>query len=140
MITPATSSLLLAAGLVFVGIPTDRGRAMASENIATMIQAVIDHPDLDRYYHADARPERKPLVISLTGAPAGDVGRLTKFGMPVKVMDTKGTGPVLSLTVHTEGGQTRIDFSYPPEGVGGRAVFTEKAGKPVLKDLSISER
>ena len=117
---------------------------MADDNkVATIIQMLIDHPKLDRYFHADARPERRPLVVSLgAGAAAADLGQLKKFGMPVKTAGAeKPAGPVLSITVRAaEAGQTRVEFAYDAEGIAGQALFAEQNGKPILLDISVSER
>ena len=111
-------------------------------NVAAIIQLLIDHPKLDRYFHVDVKPERKPLVVSLAGAAAPPLAQLKKFGMPVKSLGAeKSTGPVLSITLRTaEAGQTRVDFAYDVEGIAGHALFSEQNGRPVLRDISISER
>jgi hypothetical protein len=131
-----------ATGLTPAACLTGKTRNMPENtNLAAIIQSLIDHPTLDRYFHADVRPERKPLVILLDGAPASALSSLQKFGQPVKAADPGHSGPVLAITIgKLQAGATRVEFSYEVEGIGGHAVFAEEAGKPVLRDISVSER
>ena len=133
--------LICAAGLMPAACLTRNDRNMPEHNnVAAIIQTLIDHPNLDRYFHADVRPERKPLVIVLEGAPASTLSSLRKFGQPVKAAAAGHSGPVLAITIgKPQAGATRVDFTYDVEGISGHAVFAEEAGKPVLRDISVSE-
>jgi hypothetical protein len=113
-----------------------------SINLTSAIQLLIDHWKLERYYHADKLPERKPLVISVEGVDAGKLGDLKKFGAPVKVQSAaQSEAPLLAIKVQEmPDGRTQMDFTYSVEGVVGKAMFANKGGAPELIEISVVER
>ena len=108
--------------------------------LTRMIEILIGQSDLTEYFHVEQRPERVPVHVAVAD-PADFSAGAKAFGEPVEfIAEAKTDETSLSVTVGTakEGG-TQIDFRYPPEGVVGKAVFSD-AAEPVLTSMSISEQ
>src|SRR5262245_50533620 len=77
--------------------PASSSAKTAHNEDAAILQAVIDAPGLQPYYHAEVRPERKPLVL-LEG-PHTKGAALEKFGAPVEIVpaDRIGDRPHLAI-------------------------------------------
>jgi len=127
------NAIKLACILLFVCVPivscheNPTNQTTVTESI---LQAVIDSPDVDQFFHIDIFPYRKPLL--LTGAGIGDA-RLSKFGEPVKILQGRelekydndallGKYPpyylkVTSIKIASDGKQATVKLDYPAEGV-----------------------
>lgn len=122
--------------------PTEASDAMTDPTLTAMIQTLVDHPELDRYFHADTVVDRTPLVIVIEGRSTADVGPIEKFGAPALVRDVAPADrPALHVSVTPDdGGAAALDFAYPPEGIAGRAAFDPATTPPRLTDMRIVER
>lgn len=121
---------------------TEEASAMPDQRVVTIVQSVIDSPKLDRYYHADSMPGRKPLLIVLQGAQPPAAAQIKKFGQAVSfIASDDRTKPVLTIAIKPPAaGQTKVEFSYAVEGIAGTALFDESGTSPRLLELTVVER
>jgi hypothetical protein len=97
----------------------------SSEVHRQILQQLLDHPELQRYFHED-QPGRKPLTIVRSEALPSDVA-LKKFGMPVRFLskdEASAAGITAALEfgrIATEEGKAEVEFVYPAEGIRGAA-------------------
>lgn len=94
----------------------------------TLVQEVLDLPELQQYYHTDQLPERRPLRLVCTDTACKETP-LEKFGEPVEVLSQipDGNQPYLAITqIEHNGTSAHIEFTYPPEGVAGTVVLKMK--------------
>lgn len=106
--------------------------AGASEDVAQIARLTIDLPALQKFYHADAVPGRKPLLILKNEFTAGEP-QLSKFGQPVAFVtcdELKATGkPYLEFTaLEVKGDEASAIFRYRVEGIEGRLAFDKDSG------------
>jgi hypothetical protein len=109
--------------------PTTRApeQATASSDVAHILQLVIDLPALQKYYHVDDAPNRKPLFILKNELIASEP-QLSKFDEPVKFAtcdQLKATNqPYLEFVkLETRGDTAAVVFRYRVEGIEGRLTF-----------------
>lgn len=109
-----------------------------------LVQQLLDKSNLDKYFHADVLPERKPLIL-LKNNNTKYFSNLYKFDVPVIVMDkkeiNKSNYPYLEInSLNTsEDKESKIDFSYAVEGIKGSVIFKLKDGKWEITDQEIIE-
>lgn len=109
-----------------------------------LLQQLLDKSDLNRYFHADALPERKPLVIINNGI-VKKVSHLEKFDRPVLFMEKdeieKSSIPYLEIrSLIVSDKESKINYSYRVEGIRGAAIFAFVNGKWNLTEENISEQ
>ncbi|HEV2511628.1 hypothetical protein [Bosea sp. (in: a-proteobacteria)] len=111
------------------------------KSIEKILNTLINNSELEKYYHVDVRPERKPLIIALKGVKVGDGISLNKFNVPVEIRegDAKGAGVLTVNFVKSGKDTTEIEFTYAAEGLRGRATFETAGDKVVLRKFSIIE-
>lgn len=104
----------------------------AQSDLATVLQLVIDHEDLQQYYHVAELPDRKPLRVAKTAAVEA-APALTKFGVPVVYEDAdaaSGTDRALFefQRVVVDPHLAYVKFAYGAEGVAGEAWLIKEDG------------
>ena len=96
-----------------------------------VIQALIDSPKLNRYYHLDTMPERAALSIQWEENTPSDLPNcphLTKWAQPITIERQPMTPYPLTITklVLSEDIAT-VDYHYHAEGIHGTANFQRSA-------------
>jgi hypothetical protein len=98
------------------------------EDLGPILQALVDSPPMDSYFHIDEVPERAPLRIAKTPAVEGEPP-LEKFGAPVQYQDRSELASLPHLEIvsveRTEKG-ARVEFRYQVEGIVGVAEIGPK--------------
>lgn len=94
---------------------------------AEIVQLVIDLPALQKYYHVDDAPNRKPLFVLKNELIDGEP-QLSKFGETVKFAtcdELKATGkPYLEFTkFEMKDNTASVVFRYRVEGIEGRLAL-----------------
>jgi hypothetical protein len=109
---------------------------------ANLLQAVLDDANLDRYFHLDVRPERRPLAIlqneAVVGRPA-----LQKFGVTVEYIpenSKKITTAVVFTRVSIQGDTAEVQLKYPPEGIVGKATVIRQDTRWKSRGVKIVEQ
>src|SRR5688572_23145774 len=91
----------------------------AKSDAQQVIQAVLDVPELQQFYHSGL-PGRKPLVV-VAPRSLGNV-RLRKFEIPVTVIAKPGPQHKVYLEIvqcRITGSRAEVKFRYPVEGLWG---------------------
>jgi len=101
---------------------------MPDNPVETVLQMTLDSDGLNKYFHVEERPERKPLrILSNNTVPA--TVRLQKFGEPAvwtTAAESEGK-PLLEFTsVKVEAETATVSFRYPPEGISGTVEFRKQ--------------
>jgi hypothetical protein len=138
-------SLFLAILLAMLGSLPESGKGQTmsqDQKIREMISLLINDARMERYYHADTKPSRKPLVIALEGVTPERAFEMKKFNMPVEFRTGGASGDnVLALRFQQKAdGETMIEFSYAVEGIAGHARFKDVAGKVAMQEMALVER
>lgn len=102
-------------------------QTVTSSDVAHIVQLVIDLPALQKYYHVDDAPNRKPLLILKNELIASEP-QLSKFDEPVKFAtcdELKATNkPYLEFVkLETKGDAATVVFRYRVEGIEGRLTL-----------------
>lgn len=103
--------------------------ADSSKDLQDVCQLTLDMSSLDKYFHIDKLPERKPLLILKNAQTRSEPG-LFKFGEKVRYVsldEIKGkSSPYLEFTkVELSAKSAYIEFTYPPEGIAGKVEFVK---------------
>ncbi len=108
---------------------------------SAILQAVVDAPQLDKYFHADKLPERSPLRI-VKGAWYDDDIQLQKFGKAVVFVPANAPGGAVleigKLTVSNDSAQ--VAFVYAAEGIAGNAELQKTGSGWVVQTMKLRER
>lgn len=101
---------------------------VVGEDLGPILQALVDSPPMDSYFHIDEVPERAPLRIAKTPAVEGEPP-LEKFGAPVQYQELSELASLPHLEIlsveRTEKG-ARVQFRYAVEGINGVAEIGPK--------------
>jgi hypothetical protein len=163
MLNVSTRKLLWAAAWVVLGCNTQAPAASAPSSASpqpsaaqttsseapvdaraddsAILQAFIDAPALQGYYHVDKLPERKPLVL-LEG-PHTKGAALEKFGVPVEIVPAERVGarPHLAIgALERNGEKAVVRFRYDVEGLGGEVRLSRHDGAWRVDGQDIAER
>ncbi len=130
--------LLLALCLPALGSANGSGPANDTQ---TMLTLLLDSPQLNAYFHVDVLPARIPLRIVKGDWYRPDIN-LMKFGQPVQFVEpAKSQVTCFVIRKFTIKATTAtIQFRYPPEGIGGEAVFAKNQQGWQLKSIAIHEQ
>jgi hypothetical protein len=114
------------------------------EALNRILQLTIDVDELERFYHPDASPDRKPLRV-LVKDGGGEGLKLEKFGQPVVVISPSeveaGAAPYLQFTKIDIGEDVAaVEFEYPAEGVAGDVHFSNDGTKWSVSSVNMVER
>ena len=117
--------------------------ALAAETRAQLLQKVLDLDLLAKFWHSDL-PGRAPLALLQTEVVA-DSPKLSMFGSPVAYVAradaAKKKLPYFELSkLESTATKTRIEFSYPVEGVVGHVVFVKRWDSWILEEKDVAER
>lgn len=108
---------------------------------SAVLQATIDAPQLDKYFHVDQAPERRPLRI-VKGSWYDDTIQLTKFGTAVLFTSADSAGrtafEITELAVSATSAE--VSFSYAVEGIRGNAKLQKTENDWVVESMTIRER
>ncbi len=109
-----------------------KGKTMtlAPAEVRQLAQAALDVPPLQKYFHVDQLPERKPLVVALNKVLEADPG-LTKFGSPVVFVPAAEVGkrPHVEFTrLERDDSGAVVELRYAVEGIRCKVRF-EKDGE-----------
>lgn len=122
------------------------GSAMAGNlmDLQEICQLTLDMNTLDKYFHVDKLPKRKPLLIVRNDYIASEPA-LLKFGEKVKYISrnelNSSPSPYLEfLKITISGNSAYVEFLYPPEGLAGKAKFFKDERGWHIKSHSIAER
>ncbi len=123
------------------------GCSIASENPMRQqdyrfIAEIIDSGELSGYWHIDHFPDRSPLVIDVPSELSIGTNGLFKFGQPVEFVEEltqKNAVFFIQEVIEEADNVKRIKFSYPPEGIRGTAIFSEKSGQWHLQKVELTE-
>jgi hypothetical protein len=113
----------------------------APSDESAILQAFIDTPALQGYYHVDTSPERKPLVL-LEG-PHTMGAKLEKFGVPVEIVPAERLGKRPHLNVvalERNGEQAVVRFRYDVEGLAGEVHLSRHDQGWRVESQDIAER
>jgi hypothetical protein len=108
---------------------------------SAVLQAVVDAPQLDKYFHADKLPERSPLRI-VKGPWYEDDIQVQKFGKAVMFVPADAPGGVVleigKLAVSNDSAQ--VAFVYAVEGISGNAELQKTGSGWSVQTMKVRER
>jgi len=114
-----------------------------SAAVRAVMQATLNHPEIEEYFHVEVLPERKPLVL-LKNSYFESEPPLKKFGLPVVYATEaelrRAKRPyfeVQRLIINTDLAQ--VLFWYPPEGLGGTVYLRSVNDRWSVADLLLYE-
>ena len=123
------------------GATADASPSQSVESMGPILQAAIDAPQLDPYWHVAERAERAPLVLvrfpTLKGEPT-----LTKFGKPVEYAShaEAASRPHLEVQeIAIRPDQATVVLGYPVEGVVARVFLVRETGAWVVAKAEVVE-
>jgi hypothetical protein len=103
--------------VVGVGCQT---KAPSQAEMSEIVQAVLDHPALQPYFHPEKKG-RVPVVVS--DLMIGTQVQATKFGKPIRLENDPSLGshrPFWRFTsVKVRDDQAEVSFEYPVEDLSG---------------------
>jgi hypothetical protein len=116
----------------------------ADATVQSIIQLVIDAPQLEPFYHADEAPNRKPLYL-VEGRSVHAGLHLQKFGMAVRVLSRDELSfqgrPYFDITqLIVQGDAAEVHFAYPVEGVTGQAWLRRSGASWTLESMNVAEK
>jgi hypothetical protein len=116
----------------------DRRVKMSDKDLSGVLQAVIDAPQLERYYHSDVAG-RTPLVLVAPNAGKPD---LRKFGQAVVISDQPAKDkPFLEITrIVPTSDHCTVEFRYPVEGLKGKFDLSKQGDKWVVQKHEFREQ
>lgn len=118
--------------------------ACGSSDLQQICQLTIDMRDLDKYFHVDKLPDRKPLLVIKNQYTAGEPA-LFKFGEKVRYvlpneMRLKPRPYFEFSKIQITGNSAYVEFVYPPEGLAGKVDLLKDERGWHTKSHSIVER
>jgi len=115
------------------------GAPVSDEEVTTILQLVINDPELDQYLHL-GEPGRFPLQLSGERLPSGL--KLVKATEPVKVVDgpkSKKDAVLVITEIDVQGERASVRYRYDIEGIRGNVSLTKKAHGWELKNSRLVE-
>lgn len=130
--------------------PTDKSDAPASEkpaagapaseqDVAVILQLVVDDPELDRYLHL-GEPGRFPLQLSGERLPSGL--KLIKATEPVKIVDgpkSKKDAVLVVTEIDVQGERATVRYRYDVESIRGNVTLAKTPHGWELKNSRLVE-
>lgn len=118
-------------------------RLLNAEDFTQIVRVIIDHPNLQKYFHAEL-PERSPLKI-LKQESFPEKLPLSKFDVPVDYLKRdelrEGDEAYLDFNkIGLEDDKAVVEFKYPVEGIAGKAELSKQNGAWAIKKFEIVER
>src|SRR5262245_37049012 len=103
---------------------TEKQMAPVSD-LQALVQATIDVPSLQPYFHVDRDQTRKPLILVQNENVSAQL-QLNKFGVPVLIVpraQLQGRPYLEFRALDVHDGAATVQFDYPIEGVRGTVQF-----------------
>jgi hypothetical protein len=118
-------------------------RLVNAEDFTQIVRVIIDHPNLQKYFHAEL-PGRSPLKV-LKQESFPEKLPLSKFGVPVDYLKReelrKGDEAYLDFKkIGLENDKAVLEFKYPVEGVAGKVELSKQHGAWAIEKFEIVER
>ncbi len=115
------------------------------QDTEAIIALLIELPEMKPYWHAEEVPGRSPLILLCNACTPRSL-RLTKFGVPVRVLDhqqrtdakAEAYLEISELTIHGDTAQARMQYAV--EGVVVEAGFARKDGTWTVTQAKAVER
>ena len=104
-----------------------------------VLQAAIDAPQLEPYWHVTERPERSPLVLVRFPALEGEP-KLSKFGEAVayRAHDQLEGRPHLEVqSIAIRSDRATVVLGYPVEGIVAHVHLVREAGAWVVAKAEV---
>jgi hypothetical protein len=113
-------------------------------DLQEICQLTIDLRTLDKYFHIEELPERKPLLI-LKNEYVESEPSLVKFGESVQYVSRNELKnkprPYLEFSkIEVDENAAHVEFLYPSEGIAGRVKFFKNALGWHIEAHHIAER
>jgi hypothetical protein len=125
------------------GPAESREKQMAPvSDFQALVQATIDVPSLQPYFHVDRDHTRKPLII-VQNENVSEQLQLNKFGVPVLIVpraQLQGRPYIELRALEVHNGAATVQFEYPVEGVRGSLQFARQGSAWQLTAERIVER
>ena len=105
------------------------------------LQATIDAPQLNKYFHSESLSNRIPLRI-VKGQWYEDGIRLTKFRQPVVFISAESaSGPFIEImSLKVQSVTAEIEFRYAVEGIVGQTILKRTNDNWIVESMNIRER
>lgn len=113
-------------------------------DFCSILQLMVNIPELQKYYHIKERPDRKPLKLVLNDHDI-KCASLIKFAEPVVMAKKENIKNLMSpymevSKINILNNKADIYFIYPVEGIKGRSKLTKnKNGEWSVDESSIFE-
>jgi hypothetical protein len=120
----------------------ENAMADSPRDVQEIYQITIDMRILEKYFHAETLPERKPLLI-LKNEHTEPEPPLVKFGVPVQYVSRdelkEKSRPYLEFsTVVISEDRAHVEFLYPPEGLAGKVdLFKDARGWHITRHSTV---
>ena len=148
--TPADAPADAKAPAADAEVPTEKSDALASEkpaagapasdqDVAAILQLVVDDPELDRYLHL-GEPGRFPVQLSGERLPSGL--KLIKATEPVKIVDgpkSKKDAVLVVTEIDVQGDRATVRYRYDIESIRGNVTLAKSAHGWELKNSRLVE-
>lgn len=114
-----------------------------AEDFTQIVRVIIDHPNLQKYFHAEL-PGRSPLKV-LKKESFPEKLPLSKFDVPVDYLKCeelrKSDEAYLDFKkISLENDKAVVEFKYPVEGVVGKVELSKQHGAWAIAKFEIVER
>ena len=114
-----------------------------SNNLASILQHIIDLPSLQKYYHVEKLASRKPLIILKNETLVNEI-TLTKFNEPVVFSSCKkikeNNKPYLEFVkINIKENAADVVFRYRVEGLEGRITLEKEENNWKVKKQELVE-
>jgi len=109
------------------------------EELQNILQLIISSNELNKYYHVDVLPDRKPLRI-LNNNVVPETTQLNLFDMEVEYTTKKENLPYLVFeNILEKNNSIIVSFRYPPEGIHGTAFIKRANLVWIIEKIIIKE-
>jgi hypothetical protein len=115
------------------------GAPASEQDVAAILQLVVDDPELDRYLHL-GEPGRFPLQLSGERLPSGL--KLIKATEPVKIVDgpkSKKDAVLVVTEIDVQGERATVRYRYDIESIRGNVTLAKTAHGWELKNSRLVE-
>jgi hypothetical protein len=115
------------------------GAPASEQDVAVILQLVVDDPELDRYLHL-GEPGRFPLQLSGERLPSGL--KLIKATEPVKIVDgpkSKKDAVLVVTEIDVQGERATVRYRYDVESIRGNVTLAKTPHGWELKNSRLVE-
>ncbi|HAS85829.1 MAG TPA: hypothetical protein DCS31_03405 [Candidatus Competibacteraceae bacterium] len=111
--------------------------ASATGDAETILQILLNTPQLSQYYHFDVRPQRKPLQINNHTHITINPKAVVVDGEAIQIASGPNALDITEFLVETE--RAQIAFAFPVEGIRGSAIFNKDKNDWRLNHINVAE-